>query len=132
MTKFFFFRENYLFNIASLWEGYPHAEMTFSFKFFYIIQLSYWLHCYAELYFEKVKKEDIPHKVKQSSSYLSFIFLAYLFNFTRVGLCLVVLHYISEAIFHGARLLDFTSKNENGSQGELLLYFNLCKYKIDK
>lgn len=80
--------------------------------------MSYWLHCYPELYFQKVKKEEIPNKVKQASAHLVFITLAYVFNFTRVGLCLIVLHYISEAIFHGARLLDFTNKNENGSQGE--------------
>merc|ERR1711874_580373 len=32
-------RENIL-NVASLWEGYPHNNMTFLFKFFFIIQIS--------------------------------------------------------------------------------------------
>lgn len=113
----FHFRENYILNIATLWEGYPHAEMTFLFKFFYIIQLSYWLHCYPELYFQKVKKEEIPHRVQLATANLIFITLAYVTNFTRVGLCLIVLHYFSEAIFHAARLLDFADKNETGSQG---------------
>ena len=46
-------REN-LFNIRLLWEGYPHVYMTFIFKFFYIVQIAYWLHVYPELYFQKV------------------------------------------------------------------------------
>ena len=46
-------RENLL-SVASLWEGYPHASMSFLFKFFFIIQLSYWLHVFPELYFQKV------------------------------------------------------------------------------
>ena len=46
-------RENLL-SVASLWEGYPHASMSFLFKFFFIIQLSYWLHIFPELYFQKV------------------------------------------------------------------------------
>merc|ERR1711983_456203 len=52
-------REN-LFSIRQLWEGYPHNQMTFMFKFFYIVQIAYWLHVYPELYFQKVKREDMP------------------------------------------------------------------------
>ena len=55
-------REN-LFNIRALWEGYPHVYMTFMFKFFYIVQLAYWIHVYPELYFQKVKGEDMGPKV---------------------------------------------------------------------
>ena len=32
-------RENLL-SIRSLWEGYPHTNMTFMFKFFFIVQVS--------------------------------------------------------------------------------------------
>ena len=46
-------REN-LFSIRQLWEGYPHSQMTFMFKFFFIVQLAYWLHIFPELYFQKV------------------------------------------------------------------------------
>ena len=48
------FREN-LFHVRSLWDGYPHTHMTFMFKFFYIVQISYWLHIFPELYFQKVR-----------------------------------------------------------------------------
>merc|ERR1712012_72561 len=33
------YRENMM-NVASLWEGYPHNNMTFMFKFFYITQIA--------------------------------------------------------------------------------------------
>ena len=48
------FREN-LFHVRSLWDGYPHVLMTFMFKFFFIVQISYWLHIFPELYFQKVR-----------------------------------------------------------------------------
>jgi hypothetical protein len=38
-------------------------------------------------------------------------------SFSRVGICLVVLHYTSEALFHAARLIYFLDKAENGSKG---------------
>lgn len=53
---FFVDRDNLVSDITSLWADYPvgHAQMSFMLKFFFIIQMSYWLHCYPELYFQKV------------------------------------------------------------------------------
>lgn len=104
-------REN-LFGIRQLWDGYPHSSMTFMFKFFYIVQISYWLHIYPELYFQKVKREDMPARIQYATLYLFFIGAAYLFSYTRVGLCLLVLQYTVEAIFHACRLLSYADKTD--------------------
>ncbi|KAH8026434.1 hypothetical protein HPB51_020418 [Rhipicephalus microplus] len=60
-------QEGYLPSINKLWEGYPHNEMSFMFKFYFIIQLAYWLHCYPELYFQKTKKVNIRGPVEMST-----------------------------------------------------------------
>ncbi|XP_075210605.1 translocating chain-associated membrane protein 1 [Lycorma delicatula] len=110
------FKENYIMNISSLWEGYPHTEMVFMFKFFFIIQLAYWLHCYPELYFQKIKREEMPARIRYATVGLMYVAAAYLLNFNRVGICLLVLHYTSEALFHVARIIDFIDKEEKGSK----------------
>merc|ERR1712088_1169173 len=102
-------RENIL-NVASLWEGYPHNNMTFLFKFFFIIQISYWLHIFPELYFQKVKREEMPAKIQYAILYLTFIVASYVFRFTRLSLVLLVIHYLAEAVFHLCRLLAYTDK----------------------
>merc|ERR1712223_1400402 len=102
-------RENIL-NVASLWEGYPHNNMTFLFKFFFIIQISYWLHIFPELYFQKVKREEMPAKIQYAILYLTFIVASYVFRFTRLALVLLVIHYLAEAVFHLCRLLAYTEK----------------------
>lgn len=102
-------RENLL-SIRSLWESYPHTNMTFMFKFFYIVQIAYWLHIFPELYFQKIKREDMAPRVKYASLYLAFIAGAYVFNYNRIGLCLLVLHYAAEAVFHACRLLSYSDK----------------------
>merc|ERR1711963_1267110 len=104
-------REN-LFSIRQLWEGYPHNQMTFMFKFFYIVQIAYWLHVYPELYFQKVKREDMAPKIQYATLYLIFIGAAYLFSYTKIALFLMVLHYAVEAIFHAGRLLSYADKTE--------------------
>lgn len=110
------FKENYVMNISSLWEGYPHTEMVFMFKFFFIIQLAYWLHCYPELYFQKIKREEMPARIRYATVGFLYVAAAYLLNFNRVGICLLVLHYASEALFHVARIIDFIDKEEKGSK----------------
>uniref|UniRef100_A0A8C4K1R5 Translocation associated membrane protein 2 n=1 Tax=Dromaius novaehollandiae TaxID=8790 RepID=A0A8C4K1R5_DRONO len=52
--------EGYVSNPRSLWENYPHVYLPFQVKFFYLCQLAYWLHALPELYFQKVRKEEIP------------------------------------------------------------------------
>merc|ERR1712223_1038017 len=95
-------RENLL-SVSSIWEGYPHNNMTFLFKFYFIIQISYWLHIFPELYFQKTKKEEMPEKIQYAVLYLVFIGAAYAFRFTRLALVLLVIHYLSEAVFVLAR-----------------------------
>lgn len=47
--------------------------MAFMFKFFYIIQLAYWLHTFPELYFQKIKKEEMFDRVAYAVVALVFI-----------------------------------------------------------
>jgi len=116
-------RENLL-NVSALWDGYPHNNMTFLFKFFFIIQISYWLHIFPELYFQKTKKEDMPPKIQYSTLYLIFITAAYMFRFTRLSLVLLVVHYLAELVFHTCRILAYAEKTNISSKlyklGDLL------------
>ncbi|XP_076437685.1 translocating chain-associated membrane protein 1-like 1 [Babylonia areolata] len=110
-------REGYVTGISQLWEGYPqdHATLPFIVKFFFIIQIAYWLHCFPELYFQKVKKEEMLGRVQYITLYLVFIVAAYVLNFSRVALCMLVLHYLVEFVFHAARLSYFSEKGDMAS-----------------
>uniref|UniRef100_A0A8D3DR94 Translocating chain-associated membrane protein n=1 Tax=Scophthalmus maximus TaxID=52904 RepID=A0A8D3DR94_SCOMX len=103
--------EGYLLHPSSLWENYPHAHLRFQVKFFYLTQLAYWLHALPELYFQKVRKEEISRQLQYISLYLLHISAAYLLNLSRVGLVLLFLQYVSELGFHIARLFYFTDEN---------------------
>ena len=47
-------------------------------KFYFIIQLAYWVHNFPELYFQKVKKEEMSARIQYTLLYLVFIAAAYL------------------------------------------------------
>ncbi|XP_041824237.1 translocating chain-associated membrane protein 1 [Melanotaenia boesemani] len=103
--------ENLLSSPVSLWENYPHTQMLFQMKFYYICQLGYWLHALPELYFQKTKKEDIPRQLVYIFLYLGHIAGAYILNLNRLGLVLLVLHYFVELLFHFSRLIYFSNEN---------------------
>jgi len=114
------FRENFILNISKLWEDYPHCEMQFMFKFFFIIQLCYWLHCFPELYFQKVKKEEMGSRIQYAILYFIFFAAAYIFNFTRVAICLAVMHYMVETVFHLSRLMYFAERTDIANTGFMI------------
>uniref|UniRef100_A0A3B5KZG4 Translocation associated membrane protein 2 n=1 Tax=Xiphophorus couchianus TaxID=32473 RepID=A0A3B5KZG4_9TELE len=93
--------------VSSVWSFY----ILITVKFFYLTQLAYWLHALPELYFQKVRKEEIPRQLQYICLYLLHISVAYLLNLSRVGLVLLFLQYVSELGFHIARLLYFTDEN---------------------
>jgi len=104
--------EGYIWDLTSLWTGYPasHALQPFISKFFFVMQIAYWLHCFPELYFQRVKKEELSARVQYAALYLVFTVAAYVLNFTRVALCLLLVQYLVESIRHIARLLHFAEK----------------------
>ncbi|XP_052396857.1 translocating chain-associated membrane protein 1-like 1 [Carassius gibelio] len=104
--------EEFVTNPTFLWEGYPHIHMAFQVKFFYICQIAYWLHALPELYFQKVRKEDIPRQLYYICLYIFHITGAYVLNLHRLGLVLLVPHYLVELLFHASRLFYFSDENK--------------------
>ncbi|KAF7240927.1 Translocating chain-associated membrane protein 1-like 1 [Varanus komodoensis] len=104
--------EEFTTNPTLLWKDYPHSHMFFQVKFFYICQIAYWLHTLPELYFQKIRKEDIPRQLQYICLYISHISGAYILNLQRLGLILLVPHYLVELIFHASRLFYFSDENK--------------------
>jgi len=84
---------------------------------------------------------DIPSSLYQTTNDWSFVVrdvegmfcsigCFYVFSFSRVGICLLALHYSSEALFHAARLIYFLDKAENGSKGTGFIIVKVAIYEL--
>jgi len=113
----FICKQNLFPKVQEVWMGYPHVEMPFMLKLFFLLQISYWVHMFPELYFMKARKEEIPEKVTHYLLYVAFISAAYFLNFTRVALLLLVIHYIPEAVFHASRIFHCAGKTDISHYG---------------
>jgi len=104
---------NWLADIPSLWTGYPNTALSFSEKFFYIIQFAYWAHILPELYFQKIKKEEMYSRMKYAILYFAFVLSLYIINFHHIGVIVLSLHYMSGFTKHVVTLIDITEKEED-------------------
>uniref|UniRef100_A0A8C5CWP3 Translocating chain-associated membrane protein n=1 Tax=Gadus morhua TaxID=8049 RepID=A0A8C5CWP3_GADMO len=105
----------YLFSFAwgcSILTAVRGPSICYCVKFFYICQIAYWLHALPELYFQKVRKEDIPRQLYYICLYVVHITGAYVLNLHRLGLVLLVPHYLVELLFHASRLFYFSDENK--------------------
>ncbi|XP_043351642.1 translocating chain-associated membrane protein 1-like isoform X3 [Dermochelys coriacea] len=82
--------EEFMTNPTLLWKDYPHSRMFFQVKFFYVCQIAYWLHALPELYFQKIRKEDIPRQLYYICLYIAHICGAYVLKFTFWALLFVM------------------------------------------
>jgi translocating chain-associated membrane protein 1 len=117
------FNKGYFTNCKTLWENYPHSRLEFAEKFFMILQIAHWIHTYPELYFQKVKKEDIPNRLTYQTANLIVVVVAYLTNFHRLFLALTLVEAALQLLFHLAKLLHYADKNRLANP--LFVAFNI-------
>ncbi|CAG9770663.1 unnamed protein product [Ceutorhynchus assimilis] len=108
-------KDHFIPDFARIWSEYP-APMSFIFKMYILVQLSYSLHELPELYFQRVKKEEWFNKAVQSLASLVLVAIPYVLNFNRLLVFLLVLHHVAEWAFHFAQLLQTVDKDEKFSK----------------
>jgi translocating chain-associated membrane protein 1 len=116
-------REQYAENMSRLWTDYPNHPMSFLHKLYFIIQLSYYLHMLPELYFQKIKKDEQPAKMKHSIAGTLVIGFFYFFAYRRIAIVLLTLHYFSEFVGHTFGILEVFDKEEKYAKCEVLNEF---------
>lgn len=112
-------KEESITSLSSLWVGYPEqqAQMSFQRKFFFIMQMAYWIHCYPNLYFQKVKREDWASRATYASLHLAVTAAAYTCNLTLLACVLLFLHLSCELLLHAARLLKYAEMEQYAETG---------------
>lgn len=99
-------------SLSSIWESYPEKMMSWEVKAFMIAQIAYWLHMYGELYFGKVRKEEINFRVRYYTLHLFFITAAYFLYMWKLAIVGIFLHYLSETLFHFSKLAGHCERKQ--------------------
>ncbi|CCJ30166.1 unnamed protein product [Pneumocystis jirovecii] len=74
----------YWFNYKQLWIGYPHIELKKYFKWYYLVQFSFWIHQIFVLNIE-TRRKDYYGMLFHHIITCILIFMSYVYHFTQVG-----------------------------------------------
>ncbi|KAA1466760.1 longevity assurance proteins LAG1/LAC1 [Dentipellis sp. KUC8613] len=98
----------YVYQNASpeLWSGYPHIPLPGVVKFYYLQQMSFYVHAVLVLNAEAKRKD---HWQMMSHHIITIVLtvLSYTYNFTRVGCLIMVIMDFCDIILPSAKLLRY-------------------------
>ncbi|KAJ1658272.1 Sphingosine N-acyltransferase lag1 [Dispira simplex] len=93
-------------NTKGFWEGYPHISMSWRFKAYYLLSISFWLQQFYVLQIEERRKDYyqmLCHHVVTCALLLS----SYATHFTRIGNAILCTMDFADIFLSGAKVLRY-------------------------
>ncbi|CAG8670855.1 8398_t:CDS:2 [Funneliformis mosseae] len=100
----------YWFDTTYFWKGYPHIEMSGLFKWYYLVQLAFWIQQVFVINIEK-RRKDFVEMVAHHAITISLIYFSYLMNFTRIGNAVLCTMDFVDLILPFAKMLKYCGFN---------------------
>lgn len=100
------YNSSYWFNTSEFWRGYPHIYQTKLFKYYYIVQFSYWLQQIFVLQIE-APRSDYRELVLHHITTLLLISLSYAMNYTRIGNAIFVCMDLPDVLLALAKSFNY-------------------------
>ena len=98
----------WFFKTSEFYEGYPHTQNTWMFKFYYLFQAGFWTQQALILLLQLEKpRKDFYELVFHHIVTILLISLSYMFNFTRMGLAIYITMDISDFFLGFSKTLNY-------------------------
>lgn len=107
-----FIQEGLLYDMTQLWDYTPTDSMPMLLKFYWILVLAFVVHQYPEMYFMRVKNEEMPDKIIGYTAYLIPILGAYLTGLVYPATIILVIHCIAEFLKALSDVVESSGKEE--------------------
>lgn len=100
------YNSSYWFNLDELWLQWPHRELQPLFKFYYLVQLSFWLQQILVLNIEK-RRKDFTQMFTHHIVTSVLLIASYNYCFTRAGNVILCLMDIVDIALSSAKMLKY-------------------------
>jgi len=101
-----FYNSDYYFSPMHFWIGYPHSKLETFFKWNYICELGFWIHCVFALITE-VRKKDFYQMLTHHFVTISLISVSLMGNFTRIGNAILVCQSFADIFLPLAKVFGY-------------------------
>ncbi|ODQ49773.1 longevity assurance proteins LAG1/LAC1 [Saitoella complicata NRRL Y-17804] len=98
----------WFFNTPAFWQAYPHRALPLDFKFYYLLQASYWLQQALVLLLQlEAPRKDFKELVLHHIITLLLIGLSYRFHFTATGVAVFITMDVSDVFLALSKCLNY-------------------------
>lgn len=100
-------RLEYFLNLDNVYRGWPHDQMLYAFKCYYLMQMAFWIQQVFVLNVEEPRKDHIQMFSHHIITCLLLLGLYY-YYFLRVGHCILMIMDSVDIILAAAKMLKYT------------------------
>ncbi|KAJ1976684.1 Sphingosine N-acyltransferase lag1 [Dimargaris verticillata] len=93
-------------NTRELWVGYPHVELTYRFKAYYLMSMGFWLQQLYVLQIEE-KRKDFYQMLSHHLITCTLVVASYATHYTRVGNAVLCTMDFADIFLSGAKVLRY-------------------------
>lgn len=94
------------FDSEAVVSGYPQTALSMGFKQFYLFELGFWFSCCLFLGIE-TKRRDFVQMIVHHTSTIILVTFSYLFDFTRGGILIMILHDVGDVFLYSAKTAQY-------------------------
>ncbi|EGC32326.1 hypothetical protein DICPUDRAFT_98903 [Dictyostelium purpureum] len=98
-----------IFPTMNIWLGWPIQPFKPLFRYYYLLELSFYIHCTIALSFE-TKRKDFYQMLTHHVSTFFLVAASYWYRYHRIGIAILWLHNISDIFLYSAKSLNYVCK----------------------
>ncbi|EGG17244.1 ceramide synthase [Cavenderia fasciculata] len=98
-----------IFPTMNIWIGWPVQPFTTLFRTYYLLELSFYLHCTIALFFE-TRRKDFYQMLTHHITTFFLVGASYWYRYHRIGLAILWIHNISDIFLYSAKALNYIQK----------------------
>ncbi|KAN0008864.1 hypothetical protein ACTFIU_009530 [Dictyostelium citrinum] len=103
-------QENWsIFPTMNIWLGWPTQPFSTLFRTYYLIELSFYVHCTIALFFE-TRRKDFNQMLTHHVATFFLVGCSYWYRYHRIGIAILWIHNIADIFLYSAKALNYISK----------------------
>ncbi|KAK9238241.1 TLC domain-containing protein [Lipomyces kononenkoae] len=106
LGTYLMYNSPYWLNTDELWVAWPHRELKLMFKWYYLVQLAFWLQQIFVLNIEQ-RRKDYRQMFTHHIVTCALLIMSYNYCFTRMGNVVLVLMDVVDMVFSAAKILKY-------------------------
>jgi len=122
--------QDFFWDTRLCWQNWPNIPMSVSFKWFYLVQMSFYLHSSVAHGTIEVKRTDFWEMLIHHVATFILVAFSYYHNVFRIGGLILTLHDFNDMFLEAAKMANYVKGKENLSNS--LFAFMLFSWTITR